>query len=438
MDLAATVLAFLDELARAFSYELGARRPAQWLLFMAPLVLMELPHHYLPVLGTMVAHLLGHPRVDADRRRAFLERKPRVSVVVAGRNEGATIEALIRSLLGQELEPYEIIVVDDSSDDAMPEVAARFARRGLVRYVRNAAPVGRSGRPGATNLGMRLANGDFIVSLDADTTFDRGMLRHLIAPFADPGVGVVAGNVLVRNSRRNLLTRLQTLEYLVSIDLHKRWASLFGRTLQASGAIGAFRRRALLEIRGWDQELAEDGDISLRMVKDGWRIAFAPHAVSLTEVPLTWRALARQRTRWDRGGFRAYFAKHGRLLLPSVAGASFAYGMWAELLFSVVATLAYPVYLAWLLTQGLFVLLFVMLFCGALYTALSVLPLLAIPLVNERIHKPLSLLAPALLTPLYKEGLRWVRVKAIVMELLRVRYEDPFLPDSAWRHAPRF
>jgi len=59
-------------------------------------------------------------------------------------------------------------------------------------------------------------------------------------------------------------------------------------------------------------------------------------------------------------------------------------------------------------------------------------------LVNERIHKPLSLLAPALLTPLYKEGLRWVRVKAIVMELLRVRYEDPFLPDSAWRHAPRF
>ena len=41
-------------------------------------------------------------------------------------------------------------------------------------------------------------------------------------------------------------------------------------------------------------------------------------------------------------------------------------------------------------------------------------------------------------TPVYKEGLRWVRLKATLCEILRINYEDTFLPQSAWVYAPRY
>ena len=59
-------------------------------------------------------------------------------------------------------------------------------------------------------------------------------------------------------------------------------------------------------------------------------------------------------------------------------------------------------------------------------------------IVSRRLHRPASMLVPAVLMPFYKELLRWVRIRAVVMEILRIRYEDPFLPDHAWRQAPRF
>lgn len=92
--------------------------------------------------------------------------------------------------------------------------------------------------------------------MDADTTCDRRMIESILRGFADPRVGVVAGNVLARNRDANLLTRLQTLEYATAIDMSKRWAGLWGRTLQASGAIGDFRVEALRRIGGWDPKLA--------------------------------------------------------------------------------------------------------------------------------------------------------------------------------------
>ncbi len=430
----AEVASGLDRLAHDF----GDHGLLDWMLFFGPLIFLEIPLVYLPIVGVVVAHWLGFPRIDRVRRKAFLASGPRVSVVIAGRNEAATIESAIRSLLDQDFPPFEIIVVDDASEDDMEAVCRRYARRGLIRYIRNAAELGRGGRPAASNLGSQLANGDYIVSVDADTTFDRRMIREMVAPFADPRIGVVAGDILVRNEDVNVLTRLQTLEYITSIDLSKRWASLFGRTLQASGALGGFRRSALMDIGGWDPELAEDGDISLRLVKAGWKTAFAPDAVAITEAPTDLRVLTRQRSRWDRGELRTYFRKHRRAMLPSVSGISYAFGMWVEFLFAFVATLLYPVYTVWLALQGWHLLLFVLVASTAFCTLLSMLPLVCIGAITDRIKRPWSMLEAAILTPAYKSFLRWVRVRALVLELLRISYEDSFLPETVWTHAPRW
>ena len=361
-----------------------------------------------------------------------------VSVVVAGRNEASSIEACIRSLVDQGYPNLEIIVVDDHSDDDTYKIAKRYARKGVIRVIRNNEGLGRSGRPAASNLGLRFANGEILVSLDADTTFDKRLIEALVRPFDDPSIGVVAGNVLVRNCTTNLLTRIQTIEYAVSIDLHKRFSGMVGSTLQASGAIGAFRRSALIDIGGWDPELAEDGDICLRLVKAGWRVTFAAEAVALTDVPDQWKVIIKQRNRWDRGGYRAYFAKHGRLLLRSSSTPGYAYGMWSELIFSTVLPLLYPFYLVWLLSQGFALWSFVTLTSTALYLVLAPLPLIAIAIVSTRTKDVSNLIGASLVMPFYRSLMRWVKIRALLREIFRTKYEDSFLPDSVWKNAPRY
>jgi hypothetical protein len=112
--------------------------------------------------------------------------------------------------------------------------------------------------------------------------------------------------------------------------------------------------------------------------------------------------------------------------------------MWGEFLFSVVLPLLYPCYLVWLLAQGMAIFSFVLMATWVFYTGLTLLSLVAIAGVSERAGRISNLVVPALLMPFYRELLRWATIKAILLELLRVRYEDGYLPESAWSHAPRF
>ncbi len=436
---------FLDHLLAGIAswWELVVREITQrtwldWVVYTAPIVILaEIPRYFLPTFLLALLKRLGLPRIDTRSRESFLKRKPLVSCVLAGRNEGAIMGQAVTGLLDQDYPNIEILVCDDNSEDDTYASAKRAAKGDpRVRLLRNSAPTGRGGRPSASNLGLRFARGEFILSLDADTTFDRSVVRRMIEPFADPRVGVVAGNVLPRNGGRSLLARIQELEYAIGIDLHKRWSDLFDCTLMASGAIGSFRRSAVLALGGWNPEVAEDSDISLRMKQAGWRIAFAPKAVALTDVPEDFGVLMRQRTRWDRGGYNVYVRRHFRLWSPRSVGWSFSTELWEEFYFTVYSALIYPVYLLivlWL--RGPLFVSFVLVLTLAIYEVLSLLAFLCTLYVAERIARPWRLITAALWMPLYKEALRWVRFKAMVMELLGIRSEDTFLPPSAWLNA---
>lgn len=437
-----SLLAVLARFADVAAWELARRDAADWILCFAPLVLfLELPRDLIP--GLVLA-LLRLREVRPDDRAgevagtASAQRRPTISCIVAGRNERETIAQAVRSLFDQDLPPDEILVVDDASDDGMLDAVRPLRRLGPVRVVRNRGASGRAGRPSATNLGLRLSRGEIVVSLDADTTFDRGMLRHLVAPFADPRVGVVAGNIRVRNAEPSLLARLQRLEYAQGIELHKRFTDLYDGTLFASGAIGAYRRAALRERGGWSQDVAEDADVSLNLRKAGWRVVFAPGAVARTDVPETLGALLRQRARWDAAGWNVFFRKHRRALHPAVCGGGVAFELGCELVFSLLASLVYPFYLlALLVLGGPFLALFVLGLSTLGYSALSFAQTaLARRLVPE-LGSWRELLAPTLAGPFYREILRWGRVRTLYAELLGLRGPDPFLPPSAWRNLSR-
>jgi cellulose synthase/poly-beta-1,6-N-acetylglucosamine synthase-like glycosyltransferase/peptidoglycan/xylan/chitin deacetylase (PgdA/CDA1 family)/spore germination protein YaaH len=260
------------------------------------------------------------PRV-ADR--AF---HPSVSVVVPAYNEETVVVRTVHSLLAQGYEGLEVLVVDDGSPDRTAAVvAAAFRGNASVRLVRQ--PNG--GKASALNVGVARAAGEIVVAVDADTVLAPGAIATLVAPLADQQVGAVAGNAKVGN-RINLVTRWQAVEYVTSQNLDRRAFALLNCITVVPGAVGAWRRQLVLDAGGFStQTLAEDQDLTLALLRRGFRIAYAEQAIAYTEAPDTLAGLSRQRFRWSFGTlqcawkhrdalFRRRYGALGFVALPNV------------------------------------------------------------------------------------------------------------------------
>ncbi len=274
--------------------------------------------------------------------------KFRVSLIVAGHNEEDSIERCVDSLREQSFNEFEIILVSDGSTDNMAEVCADLVRRGKAHKF--FATDLRCGKSAAVNLADRMAEGEFIINVDCDCSYERDAMANVLAPFADPKVGAVSGDILPRNGDRSLIAAFQMIEYLISISLGKRVADMFDQVTCASGAFGAFRKTALAQIGGCDVGGAEDFDLTQRMRNLGWKIRFAGDALCFTDVPATRKALTGQRMRWDRDIYRMRMRKFGRLMNPFSKSFSLPETLHQLdfLIFNLLGAVVFPIYVLWL------------------------------------------------------------------------------------------
>jgi cellulose synthase/poly-beta-1,6-N-acetylglucosamine synthase-like glycosyltransferase len=303
------------------------------------------------VLGAMriVAVLclaIAHRVRNAKRGRAPLDFAPHVSVIVPAFNEAKVIEKTIHSLLAQEYGgTLDVVVVDDGSPDGTGAVALAAFRddpRVMVFVTAN------GGKASALNYGIQRARGEIVICLDADTVFETQTIAELVYPLRDPQVGAVAGNAKVGN-RLNLVTRWQALEYVTSQNVDRRAFDLLNCITVVPGAVGAWRRSALLACGGFTHDtLAEDQDATIELRKRGWRIAYAEHAVAWTEAPDTLRSLAKQRFRWSFGTLQCAW-KHRETCLRRKFGTLGMVAMpntWLfQLLFTAISPLADLIFL---------------------------------------------------------------------------------------------
>ncbi len=240
---------------------------------------------------------------------------PLVSVIVPALNEQDTIEWTIRSLKEQTYKNLQIIIIDDGSTDKTPEICSRLKKQEGVIYLRFKE---RSGKSAALNYGLKFVTGEYVVFVDSDTTFDRDAIFNLIKVFSDPKVGAVSGDLRARNCKKNLVTTLQHIEYLFTISIGRRIRARFGILPIVSGAFGGFRRKlvSMESIGGHEPGPGNDSDISIRIKKLGYKIAFAPDAVCLTNVPESMYKLIKQRWRWDRNLIKNRLRKHKDVYNP--------------------------------------------------------------------------------------------------------------------------
>jgi cellulose synthase/poly-beta-1,6-N-acetylglucosamine synthase-like glycosyltransferase len=249
--------------------------------------------------------LLARRHVATTRgRRAVESFTPPVSIVVPAFNEALDIEQSVRSLAASDYPEFEVLVVDDGSTDGTGDIAEELALP-RVRVLRQA----NAGKAAALNRGLHAAGHDIVVMVDADTVFEPQTLRRLVIPLQDPRVGAVAGNTRVAN-RSRLIGRWQHIEYVMGFNLDRRMYEVLGCMPTVPGAVGAFRKVALIEIGGVSgATLAEDTDITLAIGRAGWNVAYADDARAWTDAPPSLGDLWRQRYRWSFGTLQAVW-KH--------------------------------------------------------------------------------------------------------------------------------
>ena len=248
---------------------------------------------------------------------------PRASVIVAAHNEERVLPAALRTLLAQTSPATTILVADDGSTDgtaallrgryglAVPplgQVSPPSTLYPTLRWLRLA----HGGKAEALNVACSLTETELVLTVDADTLLEPGALGAMQRAFgADPGL-VAATGVLTPQCNASLSGRLlqwfQTYEYVRNFLSRYAWMRMDGLLL-ISGAFACYRRRALLEVGGFDPDcLVEDYELTHRLRDYAgrrglmWHTAVVGASHARTEAPATMGAFLRQRRRWF-GGF---------------------------------------------------------------------------------------------------------------------------------------
>ncbi len=288
-----------------------------------------------------------------DRRPAFTpqtlaQQLPPITILVAAYNEAENILSTLASIEQQKYPgKLSVIVINDgSSDNTLQQLStASYPWLRVLDMEKN------GGKARALTKALELVKTDLTLTVDGDSYLYKNALANLIRRYlSDPeNTRAVAGAVLVRNSRHNLVTKAQEWDYFHGIAAIKRVQSMYHGTLVAQGAFSVYDTAVLREVGGWPHTVGEDIVLTWAFLKAGYRVGFAENACLFTNAPETWMQFIRQRQRWSRGLIEA-FKTHWQLLFKLRLSTLF---VWWNLLFpymDLVFTLAFipGVFLAFL------------------------------------------------------------------------------------------
>src|SRR5579859_2681741 len=238
--------------------------------------------------------------------------KPKVAVLIPAYNEEKVIERTIRAALNNNYPNLLVIVIDDGSKDRTLEVARHaFAAESAAGKVLILGKPN-SGKAEALNYGIEhIGEAELFVGIDADTIIASDAISRLVPHFINPKVGAIAGNAKVGN-RVNLWTRWQALEYITSQNFERRALDVLGAVSVVPGAIGAWRVSAVREAGGYHIDtVAEDADLTMALLRRGFRVEYEDMALAFTEAPTNANGLMRQRFRWSFGILQAVYKHRG-------------------------------------------------------------------------------------------------------------------------------
>ena len=269
------------------------------LLFMIVIIMMM---YGLRHFAFTLSRLFGkqrHPYIDIDTADW-----PMITVFIAAHNEEKVVAGCIEALLDSNYpaQRLKIVPVNDRSTDRTREIIDDY----VARYPGRITPFhrlhGKSGKSAALKDALAYVAGDIVIIFDADYVPGRGLLKQLVAPFFDPEVGAVMGRVVPMNTGSNLLTRMLDLERSGGYQVDQQARMNLRLVPQYGGTVGGVRCSAVNAVGGWhDDILAEDTDITYRLIINGWKTVYTNRAECYEEVPEDWAVRIKQVMRWSKG-----------------------------------------------------------------------------------------------------------------------------------------
>lgn len=406
-------------------------------------LIFDFPRYILSDIYVLSFILKDRFRETFSKRQALFDHKlqhepPLVSVIVSALNEARTIPHTLETILEQSYQNLEIIFVNDGSRDDTAQVMRHYTSP-KIKYFELAV---RSGKSAALNYGLRHARGEFIVYIDSDMSFERDAIYKLLRPFANPKVGAVSANVSVLNRNQNMLTSLQFIEYLFSITMGRIFSAKMHILSIVSGALGAFRR-SLVDLNttgGHEPGTGNDADLTIRIQKLGYVVAFVYDSICWTKVPDKMLSLWRQRLRWNNTLVKLRLRKHSDVF--NIFSNNFRLinliSFCDIIFFQVITALFTPVYILYVVVYYPHDIFFIFLLNYVLYAAGDVLQLVAVCILVKRASY-LVYLPYMLLFSLYIKIHKFIRLYAYWQEFMFLAsYQDPFAPPKVRERMTRW
>ncbi len=272
-----------------------------------------------------------------ERRKQTLSvpiagKRPTVTVLICARNERLVLPECLRALIAQTEPADEIIVLDDGSTDSM--VDWMTAEYSLVFDPVDCGALGHSlrvpglriwrkpntGKADSLNLGWKMARGEIVVTLDADTYIEPGALAAIRDGFAeDPKLGIAGGvlePVCQRSAWAGFFQFFQTFEYARGFLWRLTWMQ-YDMLLLISGAFAAYRRSVLESAGGFDTtSWVEDYELTHRIYREAYdsghvvTVKTLAEARGTTDAPASIETFLNQRRRWFAGFIATHFKYH--------------------------------------------------------------------------------------------------------------------------------
>src|ERR1700693_3268044 len=264
---------------------------------------------------------------------------PFVSIHVAAYNEKRVIERLLEALARLEYPEYEVVLVDDSTDESV-QILQRWRDRPRFKILHRTSRAGYKGGALREALLVTDPRTEYIVIFDADSvpfpastqrllphfyrvTEQRASNRRLESAFgrtdppSEPGqikrrsevAAVQSYQWHVLNKSESWLTEAVRAEYAGSYMVERPFQDAIGALKMIAGTAYMIRADVLREV-GWGTSLTEDLELTLKLYARGWKVVYTPWAETPAECVSTFSRLARQRMRWAEGhthNVRKYF-----------------------------------------------------------------------------------------------------------------------------------
>lgn len=255
-----------------------------------------------------------------NRKTLFLypvaKRDYSISVIIPAYNEQGSIKSTIENVMNSNYKLKEVIVVDDGSKDKTGIIA-----KSLLGKYTNLKVISKknSGKADSINQALKIARGELVAILDADSYPEKDAFEKMIGFFDEEKVAGVTSCITPKNKEK-FIEKIQSIEYPI-IAWQRKLLDYLDSVFVTPGGLSMYKKSALIEIKGFNtRNITEDIEVAWNLIHHGYKIRMCLAANSYTIAPDNFKQWKNQRVRWGIGGFQTLYQYRKEFLKKGLFG----------------------------------------------------------------------------------------------------------------------